>query len=118
MSLQNLMPDEIKVIGECISASLNGPFFEGESLHTLFGLRHAELEEIALAWPNVNENQENVQLAINNALNNLLGYPHDCWNVWFEFISVPPDQLQKIYEKWLDQADRDRLRPAFFDRFR
>ncbi len=118
MSLKNLTTNEINVVGECIRASLNGPFFEGESLHTLTGLEPAELEEIALAWPNVNEDEENVQLAINNVLNNLLGYPHDCWDVWFEYISVTPEDLKKIYAKWLDQEDSQRLRRAFFDRLR
>jgi hypothetical protein len=118
MSLKNLTPHEINVIGECIRASVKGPFFEGESLRTLTGLWDPELEEISRAWPDVNEAEENVQLAINNVLNNLLGYPHDCWDVWFEYISVPPDDLRKIYTKWLDHADSDRLRHAFFDRLR
>jgi hypothetical protein len=118
MSLTNLTTNEINVIGECIRASVNGPFFEGESLHTLTGLWDAELEEIARSWPDVNEEEQNVQLAINNVLNNLLGYPHDCWDVWFEYVSVPPDELRTIYAKWLDQEDSDRLRRAFFDRLR
>ncbi len=118
MSLKNLTPDEINVIGECISASVKGPFFEGESLHTLTGLERVELEEIARVWPNVNEGEQNVQLAINNVLNNLLGYPHDCWDVWFEYISVSPDELRKLYAKWLDREDSQRLRRAFFDRLR
>jgi hypothetical protein len=118
MSLKNLTTDEINVIGECIHAAIKGPFFEGESLHTLTGLERAELEDIARAWPNVNEDEENVPLAINNVLNNLLGYPHDCWDVWFEYVSVTPEQLRKIYANWLDQADLDGLRRAFFDRLR
>jgi hypothetical protein len=116
MSLKNLTTDEIDVIGACINAVLTGPFLEGESLHTLTGLWDAELEEIGQAWPNVDEDEENVRLAINGVLNNLLGYPHDCWDVWFEYISVPPDELKRIYEKWRDHADSDGLRRALFDR--
>ncbi len=118
MPLQNLTPAEIDVIGECIRASLHGPFFEGESLHTLFGLWEAELEEIARAWPDVDENQENVQLAINNALNMLLMYPHRRWDVWPEYISVAPKQVAEIYAKWLDQDALDTSGQGFFDRLR
>jgi hypothetical protein len=118
MSLKNLTTDEIKVIGECIRASLNGPFFKSENLHTLFGLWDSEVEEIVRAWPNVVEDQENTQLAINNALNMLLMYPHRCWNVWSEYISVSPERLAEIYAKWLNRDELDTSSQGFFDRLR
>jgi len=109
MSKQNLSDDEIKVIKECIKASAYGPFFIHEGakddpyweIHPLFGLTIDELRTLADALPNLDLEDENVNLAINNSINHLLGYPHCCSEeVWKKYISVSKDELEKIYLKW------------------
>ena len=109
MTNENLSDDEIKVIKECINAAAYGPFFIDEGakdnpyweIHSLFGLTIDELRKIADALPNLDLEDENVNLAINNSINNLLGYPHGCSDeVWSKYISVSKDELRKIFYKW------------------
>jgi len=109
MPKRSLSDDDIKVIKECIKAAAYGPFFiddvaKGDpywEIHSLFGLTIDELRKIADALPNLDLEDENVNLAINNSINNLLGYPHGCSDeVWSKYISVSEDELRKIFLKW------------------
>jgi hypothetical protein len=59
------------------------------------------LRNIADVLPNLDFDNEKVELAINNSINHLLGYPHCCFEeVWKKYISVSKDELEKIYLKW------------------
>ncbi|HUR28971.1 MAG TPA: hypothetical protein VM509_12350, partial [Planctomycetota bacterium] len=65
-----------EIVGRCLLAAAEGPYFPDEEFEVLFGLTRDEVTEIARAWPAVDESSGHVQLAINDALANLLGYPH------------------------------------------
>jgi hypothetical protein len=108
MSKQNLSDDDIKVIKECIKAAAYGPFFIDDrakddpywKIHPLFGLTIDELRNIADTFPHLDLDDEKVELAINNSINHLLGYPHGCSEeVWGKYISVSEDELERIYLK-------------------
>lgn len=66
---------------------------------TIFSLSQPEVEHIADSWPNI-PTDENVERAINNSFNNLLGYPHHCDDLWSEYISVSQAELADIYRQW------------------
>jgi hypothetical protein len=74
--LASLTEREKGVISECLRAASDGPFFPESEFHTLFGLQRAQVRDIAAAAPHIDDSQEDVALAINNALANLLSYPH------------------------------------------
>jgi len=76
MSLQTLTDNERRVVFECLRAAVDGPFFPDWEFHTLFGLHRQEVARIVAALPNIDDSDESVSLAINNAMGNLLGYPH------------------------------------------
>jgi hypothetical protein len=114
MTKQILSDDEIGVIKECIKAAAYGPFFIDEGakddpyweIHPLFGLTIDELRNIADAFPNGDLDNEKVELAINNSINHLLGYPHGCSEeIWKTYISVSKDELEKIYLKWTGEKE-------------
>jgi PAS domain-containing protein len=129
---------ERRVIGECLRAAVEGPFFvwypkEREphdpaadeawrarsrrhvvttrerverlgreswgEFRAIFGLDRDEVARIGKEWPDRCEG-EDVELAVNNAMNNLLGYPHRCDHVWSDYISVSPRELRDIYRRW------------------
>ena len=104
----NLDEREMRIVCECLRASAYGPFFIHKNtddpyweIHTLFGLYIDELREIADRCPDIDMNNEDVKLAINNSLNHLLGYPHYCdESTWFKYISVPPEEVDRIFDKW------------------
>src|SRR4051812_12407265 len=98
MSLQTLTDDEKRVVFECLRAAAVGPFFPDWEFHTLFGLHRHEVAQIVAAIPVIDDADESVSLAINNAFANLLGYPHRQPAAWSQFISVPPAEVGRIFE--------------------
>jgi hypothetical protein len=101
LAFRHLTSDDVRIVGESLRAAVSGPFFPDWEFPTLFGLERAEVEEIAKAWPNVEVADEHVvDVAVNNALGNLVGYPHGEEQRWPEFISVPPEKLLEVLERW------------------
>jgi hypothetical protein len=90
-----------RIFHEALSAATRGPFFPDWEFPTLFGLERAEVERIALDFAESTEISGPVRIALNGALNNLLGYPHQCHDLWHDWISVTPAELSEIYESWL-----------------
>ncbi len=75
MQTPGLTTDDQLLLGRCLRAAAEGPYFPDWEFHTLFGLTRAEVATVAKEWPGVTD-EATTHLAINNALNNLLGYPH------------------------------------------
>ncbi|MFH1746772.1 MAG: hypothetical protein ABIG44_06970 [Planctomycetota bacterium] len=100
MVLADLTPAERGVVWECLRAAAHGPFFPDCEFQTIFGLERSEVAAIADDAPNIDDTIEDVSLAINNSMNNLLGYPHRQEQVWAEWISVSGDEVARIFVKW------------------
>jgi hypothetical protein len=100
MSLQALNDTEKQVVFDCLHAAANGPFFPDWEFHTLFGLHRHEVAQIVAALPDIDDSDELVSLTIHNAMGNLLGYPHGQAAAWRQFISVPEEEVERIFEKW------------------
>jgi hypothetical protein len=100
VALTDLDASERRVVFECLRATASGPFFPDWEFHTLIGLERSDVQAIVDAWPSINETDENVSLAINNSMNNLLGYPHGRERDWPQYISVSPVQVRRIFAKW------------------
>ena len=79
---------------------MSGRFFPMWEFQTLFGLEHQAVADIAHGIA-LDDSQEDVRIAINNTLNWLTGYPHNCDpEIWSQFIPVPPDEVRRILKKW------------------
>src|SRR5271154_1760450 len=76
MDLDSLSDLDKGIVGQALRAAANGPFFPDWEFHTLFGLERDRVREIADAWPKQVAPPEEMTVAVNNSLNNLLGYPH------------------------------------------
>ena len=100
MSFAHCTDEDRKIIGECLQATVDGPFFPEWEFETLFGLSRTEVAEISSVWPNLDKTNPRVDLAVNNALGNLAGYPHGQEDIWEKFISVPPSRLIEVLELW------------------
>lgn len=98
---------ELDIIGQCLKAIVYGPFLIDKSaddpwweFHTLMGLTPNAFADIADSWPEVDLGNRDVQLAINNAMNSLLGYPHRCETEWPQYISVPAAEVARVLDRW------------------
>jgi len=100
MALKDLTKKERKIIAECLVASAAGPFFDDDEFHILFGLSKNQMLAIVERLPNIDDSDELTIIAINNSLNNLLGFPHRNKKVWAKYISVKSNELSRIYNKW------------------
>jgi hypothetical protein len=103
--LANLDERERGVIRECLQASAEGPFFPDSEFETLFGLTREDVRRVLFCWPELDETDEIVVIAINNSINNLLGYPAgNTQEEWQSFISVSETELAEIFNKWREKA--------------
>ena len=87
------------LVGQALRAAADGPFFPDWEFHTIFGLDRNEVRTIAYAWPNIEANSEDVVLAVNNSLNNLLKYPHRQHDLWLQWISVSTHELDELFRR-------------------
>lgn len=101
--LERFDEDEKRVLREALRAAAEGPFFPDWEFRTLFGLDRSTVATIAQAWPNIDESSDEVVLAINNSLVNLVGYPHGEKDQWSKYISVSREEVLRILEKWKRQ---------------
>jgi len=97
MAFEQMSAQDQKVIGECLRAA---PIFLDEDLQTVTGVDETRFREVANAYPDVDGNEEDVLLAIHGALGNLLGYPHGMFKRWANFISISPEELALVFERW------------------
>ena len=120
MSLQTLPEDDKQVVFACLRAAAEGPFFPDWEFATLFGLDRDEVARIVADLPHVDDSETSVALAINNAMANLLGYPHGDVDAWSRFISVPESEVRRVFDRWRASRPtaagseahvRDRMRP-------
>ncbi len=100
MALSELSHQERDLLLRCLRAAAEGPFFPDWEFHTLFGLQRSQVADIAALWPQIDDSDENVRLAIHNSFANLLGYPHDKREVIRELIGEPCDEIERVFSKW------------------
>jgi hypothetical protein len=112
VSLANLDEKERETIRECLRAAAEGPFYPDWEFGTIFGLERDDVKRVLMAWPEVNEVDEYVVHAINNSLNNILGYPaRNKEEMWPKFISVTPRAVASVLDKWKGRETRTSWKP-------
>ena len=90
MPLSALSDREREIVHRCLRVVADDETFfadDGE-FQTIFGLTRHEFIQIANRWPELDERIADVTVAIGNARNNLLGYPHgrhESWGRYFAF---------------------------------
>ena len=98
MARQHLSKDDLEIVGQCLTAAVDGPFFPDWEFSVLFGLERTEVASVTRAWPDVSDEDEIAERAVNNALANLAGYPHG--EDLRRFVSVDAARLFEILQKW------------------
>jgi len=104
MALSDLTDREQDIVLRCIEAAANGPFIPDCEFGILFGVTRQELCDIAARWPAVDDvGDRQVARAINDSMNNLLGYPHGEKEAWDEYIEVTRGVVRRVFRKWKDE---------------
>lgn len=90
---------EKEIALQCLKISLDENFFPDWEFFTLFGLSKKEVSDIVANWEHIDINDDNVQLAINNAFNNLLGYPQGQSKKLESLLGISCEDLKKIFNE-------------------
>ena len=106
MDFKTLSDVDKAIVGQVLRAAADGPFFPDWEFHTLFGLKRSEVRAIADAWPETTASPEDVEIAVNNSLNNLLGYPHGMDADWSEWIPIDRHQLNELFNRLRHRRDQ------------
>jgi len=100
-------PDDERTIRDCLRAAVEGPFFPDREFQTLIGLERGEVGAVLAEWPGTNS-PEDQDLAVNNVLNNLLGYPHRASDeTWAAYIGASPREVAEALTRWRGDTHRD-----------
>ena len=101
MPYNDLHESDRLLIGKCLRAAADGPFFPDWEFQTLFGLDRGEVRNVADMWPELDPTNNDVILAINNALNMLQMYPIKTTpQEWDQWIGEPKAQLWSTLSRW------------------
>jgi len=105
------------IVRDCLQAAVNGPFFPDREFQTLFGLTRTEVATVLDAWP-ATADVAVQDIAVTNALNHLLSYPHHKWDAWRSSISASPEEVQQILRRWLGHETFEDSVKGYFDRIK
>lgn len=105
MHFERLTESESRIIGEVLLAAADGPFFPDWEFHTLFGLPRDQVRTIARQWPQPQLPPKDVTLAVNNALNMMLSYPHRKHALWANWISIDRNALNDLFNRLRGQPN-------------
>ncbi len=97
MNLKTLTEAQSQIVGQVLRAAADGPFFPDWEFATLFGLERADVRKLARDWPAVDRDDPAVVVAVNNAFNNVLGYPHGMDEQWPQWITVDATALAELF---------------------
>jgi hypothetical protein len=112
-----LSQHDTKVIGECLNATAQGPFFVDRGnvkdpyweFSALFGFQQPEVAAISSQWPDVDYRDEFVEDLVSRCIVHLIGYPHGCERHWRDFISVSREELLALVQRLQGSANAPRI---------
>jgi hypothetical protein len=96
--IEALAPEDVALVGRCLEAAANGPFFPDWEFDTLFGLSRDQLRKVAGAWPQ-NATEPDTEIAVRSTFANLSGYPHHEPRLLEEVLSTSTERLQELWER-------------------
>ncbi|MFI6967120.1 hypothetical protein [Streptomyces sp. NPDC050255] len=106
--IERMTDHELQIIQECLDAAVSGPFFPDWEFHSLMGFTRDEIAAVAASWPSppLAGTEDD---AVNNVLNNLVGYPHGIESRWHEYLPATRDQVAQTLARWRgeDVVDQD-----------
>lgn len=99
MALVDLSGEEKTVVYDCLRCVASGKVILHDwEFETIMGLEVSEFLAVVVQWPDVDDSDTVVYLAINNAMNNLLGYPHG--KELSRYMDASRPEIARIFTKW------------------
>ena len=113
------------VIRRVLAAAVDGPYFPEWEFDVLFGLSRDAVAEVLAAWPDppaeapphYDSPAKAQWVAVNNALNHLLGYPHGVDQADLEHdLGAPLRRVAETLQRWRGDEEYDPTGLGYFNR--
>lgn len=99
-AFDRLSDDQQALVGLCLRAVVDGPYISDDGeFQTVMGVTRAQTAAVAAAWPDPT-GAPYTFVAVNNALNNLLGYPHKHWPELSEYLGADSGPVVAALARW------------------
>lgn len=106
-AVDRLAESDRDLVRSALVAAVEGPYFPDWEIGTLLALDRDELRAVLAAWPAATAvvtweaDAERVQfVAVNNVLNNLIGYPHGEWKRLSSELGADAEDLVRLLGAW------------------
>ena len=86
------------VLGRCLVAAAEGPFFTDHELHSLVGRGRESLQVVAGMWPRMNLAAPELRELLSRIVDELVRRADTAAAAWEEWIGAPPQKLQAAVE--------------------
>ncbi|MBZ9749495.1 hypothetical protein K7W42_01330 [Deinococcus sp. HMF7604] len=94
MAHEQLSPEDRQLIKGCLEAIASEVFIDADEFETVSGASWEDLQALRAAYPEVDDDDQGVELALHGAMLNLLFYPHRQEARWHEFV---PGSLHDVF---------------------
>jgi hypothetical protein len=96
------------LIGQCLHAAAYGPFFVDSGntknpyweYETLLGFNVDEAKGVSKQWPDVDVTDVYISEFIGCCITWLLSYPHNCEDIWHQYITPTKSDLNIALKDW------------------
>jgi len=99
LPLADLSAEELAVVRECLKCIAEGSAIPHDwEFQTLFGIEPSDVQAVLSEWPQVDDSEQRVYLAINNSMNSLLGLISD--RELARYIPYSKGEIGDAFRKW------------------
>ena len=108
-----LSPEDQDVIRRALAAAASGPYFPDWEFSTLMGMSRDEVAQVLATWPetavltSLDRDPDRVQeIAVHAVLNNLLGYPHNEWDLLSTSLGTSRAEFRSLFDRWRGEPSK------------
>ncbi len=94
-----LSKDDIKLVSECLRATVEGSFFPEWEFETLIGVDRATVAHVSECWPQVTVGAEEFVCAVVGSLNNLSNYPHGKLDELRSYLTYEVEEIPRALDR-------------------
>ena len=113
--MARLSAEQKKLVARCLNAAVNGPYIDDDDeFHAVMGVSRDEAAETLAAWPQAAAHGSSF-VTVNNAMNNLLGYPHGQWRQLSRELEATERDVAHALMAWRGEERRAAGGQGYFD---
>lgn len=96
--LRGLDDDVVTLLGRCLQAAVEGPFFADDELDQLFSQDRASLAVVASMWTRMNLASPDLRRTVTSVVEMLLERRSRHPEAWADLVDAPPDRVRGALE--------------------